>query len=96
MKENYITIGPAPAGEPCAQVGDPEYKQKAVKECERFIKQLKKQFGNPPLGATLTIKGHYHDFGVYHEVACVYFEEFPEAEQYCFKLEAEVPEHWED
>ena len=44
MTKDFIYIGPTPTGEPCAQVGDPDYHEKAREECKRFIKQLKYEF----------------------------------------------------
>ncbi len=92
---DYITLGPTPAGESCIQVGDPDYQKKAIKECHRFINQLKKQFGEPPQGASLLVKSFHHDFGIYHEVVCYYIDEDETSMGYCYYLEANTPEYWE-
>jgi hypothetical protein len=93
---DYIIIGPSPAGEPCAQVGDPNYHDQSKQECRRFKEQLIRQFGNPPTGAKLGIKAFHHDFGVYHEVVCYFIIDNEEAENYCYNLEANTPEYWEE
>jgi hypothetical protein len=53
---SYISIGPVPCDEDCAQVGRDGYREQAVKECKRFIELLRKTFGDEPPGAHLAIK----------------------------------------
>jgi hypothetical protein len=48
--KDYINIGPVPCEEDCAQVGREGYREQAVKECTRFIKLLRKTFGDEPPG----------------------------------------------
>lgn len=93
---DYINIGCTPSAEKCAQVGDPDYTNKAKEECKRFIKQLVKEFGEPPSSASLKIKSFHHEFGIYHEVVCYFNEGDEEAENYCYTIEADMPEYWED
>lgn len=93
---DYVTLGSAPCGEDCVQLGDENYHEKIYPECRRFIKQLRKQFGNEPFGAELKIKSFRHDFGTYHEVVC-YFEDSDEvAMDYAYMLENNIPEYWEE
>ncbi len=91
---DYINIGPTPAGEECAQVGDSDYHKRAFKECNRFIKQLESEFGKPPREAELNIKSFHHDFGIYHEVVCYFDTEDEESQGYCYEIEANTPEYW--
>lgn len=91
---SYISIGSAPSEEECAQVGDPDYRVKAVAECRRFIVLLREMFGAEPEGAKLAVKAFPHDFGTYHEVVCYYDESMQEAVDYAFKVEANVPATW--
>jgi hypothetical protein len=93
---DYINLGPTPAGEDCAQLGDDNYKVNAMSECYRYIKLLKDKFGEPPTGAELVVKAFYHDFGTYHEVVCYYNDHYEVAPEYCYYLEANAPEYWED
>jgi hypothetical protein len=39
MRE-YLTLGPAPCNEDCAQVGQPDYHERAREECRRFILRI--------------------------------------------------------
>jgi hypothetical protein len=93
---DYVSIGSVPLAESCSQVGDPNYKIQSKIECKRFIEQLKRQFGEPPIGAHLEIKEFIHEFGNYHEVVCYYNDEYEVAENYCFEIESNTPEYWED
>jgi len=92
---DYINIGASPAEEDCVQVGDPDYRQKAIPECNRFIELIRKTLGTEPDGAKLKIKAFQHDFGTYHEVVCYYDEDKPEAVEYAYNVEANAPTTWE-
>jgi hypothetical protein len=93
---DYITLGPTPSDEPCAQVGEDLYAQKARTECRRFIKVLREAFGPEPSGAYLTTKAFEHDFGTYYEVICVFNSNVPESIDYAMRLEDEAPTTWPD
>ena len=69
---DYYNIGAAPWSEPCAQVGQADYREQAGKECRAFIRQIRRVIGPEPPGATLIIKSFPHDFGSYFEVCCRY------------------------
>jgi hypothetical protein len=91
---DYLTLGPTPAGEQCAQVGEENYRRRALEEGERYISQLKKQFGEAPLGCHLRIQFFPHDFGSYSEV-CIYFDDsIEEAVNYAYNMENNTPENW--
>ena len=66
---DYFSIGPTPSAEDCAQVGQPDYRRKALAECQRFIELIRKTLGPEPEGAELAIKSFPHDFGTYYEVS---------------------------
>lgn len=91
----YITLGPTPCEEDCAQVGQPDYREKAVPECKRYIQLLRKTLGPQPEGARLAIKWFDHDFGSYCEVVCYYATEIKEAVDYAFRCESQAPLTWE-
>jgi hypothetical protein len=67
---DYFCIGPTPSNEDCAQVGQPNYREKALEECARFIRLLREKIGPEPEGAWLSVKWFEHDFGPYCEVVC--------------------------
>lgn len=93
---DYLSIGPTPSGEECAQVGSDNYTERARKECKAFKEQLIRTFGEPPFGAGFRIKSNPHDFGSYLDVEVYYEEEIEEAIAYAFNVENEVPEFWDD
>ncbi len=92
---DYLHIGASPVEEDCAQVGSDCYRERSWKECKAFAGQLLRQFGEPPLGARITVKRFQHDFGEYREV-CVVFDDTVEKElEYALKLESETPMKWD-
>jgi hypothetical protein len=93
-KRDYVTLGPAPADEACAQVGDDFYAEKARAECRRFITLLRETFGPEPSGAYLTTKGFPHDYGTYYGVVCYFNERAPQSVDYAFRCEREAPTTW--
>ncbi len=94
--KDYITLGQTPCEEPCAQVGKPEYRKKALKECAQFIQLLRQTFGPEPEGACLSVKWFPHDFGDYCEVVCYYNTDIPASVDYAFRCESEAPATWEE
>lgn len=96
MKTDYITLGATPCDEPCAQVGSPDYYEKAMVECRRYRDLLLKRFGEPPEGARFGIKSFPHDFGSYHEVVVVFEIENEKAKEYAYNVEANLPARWEE
>ena len=94
MKDEMV-IGSSPINEDCAQVGSPDYFEKAQKECKAFLKQLVRVFGEPPEKAKLKVKGFSHDFGTYYEVVVDYNDEVEKEVDYAFLLEGEMLENWD-
>jgi len=91
---DYPSLGPVPLDEECAQLGTPDYPEKAKKECRRYKELLLEKFGLPPGGAFLAVKGFQHDFGTYYEVCVIFDDESAEAVDYAYMLEANSPETW--
>jgi len=91
---DYVTIGSAPADEVPAQVGSENYASKALVECKVYIEQLKRELGDPPLGAQLKTKAFPHDYGTYHEVVCFYDDH--EGRAYALRCESEGPLLWDN
>jgi hypothetical protein len=93
MRE-LVYLGPVPSDESCQQCGTRDYNTvKARKECNAFINQLRRQFGEEPEGARLSIKAENHDFGTYYEVVCYYSDE--QSCEYAFRVENEYPQFWD-
>lgn len=91
---DYLNLGPTPAEERCAQVGEEGYELKARQECNRFIDCLRKKFGPEPKGGKLKVRGFPHDYGRYLEVICVYTDQ--ESFDYAIRLEEEAPGTWKE
>lgn len=89
MRE-YLELGSAPYEETCAQVGQPDYQEKAQIECKRYKEQLQKQFPEAILG----IKSFSHDFGSYLEVVVYYNENNVREINMAFRIEANLPAQW--
>lgn len=85
---NYITIGSTPHDEPCTQLGDPDYNQKARAECQRFLEQIGRHYPEPANGY-LVIKSFSHDFGKYFEVVARFDEDDEEAATWAYSIEAD-------
>lgn len=93
---DYLELGPVPSNEHCEQVGPNYNESRARLECRVFIKQLRRMFGEEPIGARLRVKSNPHDFGSYLEVAVYYDPNVEESVEYAFKLEEEYPENWDE
>ncbi len=92
---NYISIGPSPYEENCAQVGEPGYREKALEECARFIRLLRETCGPEPEGASLRVMWFPHDFGEYAEVVCSFNPDMPASVAYASRCEERAPATWE-
>lgn len=90
-----LYLGPTPPEEPCAQVGWLNYREQALKECRAYIRQLKRDFGEPPPGARFALSQEMHDFGTYYEVVVQYDTEDEEASVFAFRVEANLPSTWD-
>lgn len=103
MRE-YLEIGATPCEENCAQVGSPDYTERARKECKAYINQLwrfiKKEKGLDPDAAptsfNLVVRSQPHDFGSYYEVAARYDDINADAADLAYFLESEGPTTWDD
>lgn len=94
MRE-YVSIGPAPYEEQCIQVGDPDYRKRAMTECLHFVKAIRRVCGEPPEGASLGVKSFPHDYGSYLEVVAYYDDTNEKAAEYAFMVEEKAPATWE-
>jgi len=91
----YMSIGPAPCEEYCAQVGNPDYEQKAMRECKRFRAMLERRFP-PPEGVVFEIKACPHDFGTYYDVGVTFDEENEAALDFALHVESNTPRYWNE
>lgn len=93
---DYINIGSTPCDEDCAQVGSRDYARRAKKECEEFVRLIRKVCGTEPEGARLATKSFEHDFGTYYEVVCWFDDTIPDSIDYAFHVEANTPLTWKE
>jgi len=93
---DWIDIGPTPPAEPCAQLGSPDYYDRARKECRVYIALLRRSLGEEPPGARLRIRSNPHDFGDYLSVECLFDDAIQTSVHYAFRCEAEGPENWDE
>lgn len=94
--QDFIELSATPVGEKCEQVGPNCDYVRMKMECRAFIGQLRRQFGDEPLGAKLAMKSFPHDFGSYYEVVCHFNDDFDVAIDYAYNLENNLPEHWDE
>ena len=92
---DYIELGSVPHGEPCAQVGTPDYPERSRKECAAFKAQIERLFP-PPAGASIVIQTGQHDFGTYRWVAVRYDYSIDVANAYAYMLDENTPEFWDE
>jgi len=92
-----LPLGPTPAEESCAQVGEADYADRAKAECRRFIEQLHRIFPeSEAMGCSFRIKPNEHDFGVYYEVVVAFDDARPESVDYAYFVENHTPGRWSD
>ncbi|WP_020201347.1 hypothetical protein [Cupriavidus sp. WS] len=64
-----IEVGPVPAEEDSAQVGQPDYAVRSRRESAAYIRQLQRIFGShAPAVLSFIRRGFAHELGRYHEV----------------------------
>lgn len=96
MAMDYLTLGPTPAEEDCAQLGCDGYATKARREGNAYINQLTRMFPLASKLVTLKVKFHPHDFGSYMEVAAVYDDKNEQSVMAAYEIEANLPATWDD
>jgi hypothetical protein len=96
MARDLLDLSCVPYDEPCTQVGADDYQDKAVKECQAYIRQLKRLFGEPPAGARLKLKYNPHDFGTYLSVVCEFETTNEAAFVYAFQCDKKRPANWDE
>lgn len=87
MTTEVLNLSCVPGDEPCAQVGKPDYEERSVKECQAYIRQLKRVLGDPPDGARLKLRYTPHNLGTYLTVVCEFDTNKPDAITYAFKCD---------
>ncbi len=89
-----ISLGPAPAEEPCAAVGELDYEERAGRECAAYIDAIRRVCGPEPDGARLHVAWRDHDFGRYLEVVCTFDGHNRTAAEYAARCDECAPSTW--
>lgn len=95
MAKDVLDLSCVPFNESSAQVGDPDYPERSVKECQTYVRQLKRELGDPPAGARLRLRSNQHDLGAYFSVVCEYDTNDEAAIEYAVKCDTEAPGNWD-
>jgi len=95
--KDYISIGSSPCDEDCVQLGSSDYYKRATKECNQFIKLIRKACGEEPEESTarLAIKHNSHDFGTYLDVVCYFDDQDELGAEYALWCEGNTPMTWD-
>ena len=94
---DYLTLGPTPAEESCAQVGDEDYRGKALAEIRRYLVLLRRWGPEAEAwGCAFFVKSETHDFGTYHEAAIRFDNGDEAAAEYAYFVENHAPGRWDD
>jgi hypothetical protein len=84
-----------PLSEPCAQMGDPNYRMDSNLEAKALIAQIKRIHGNPPAGASIKMVPCEHDFGTYYDIIVIYDTTHEESEEWALNVEGGLPDKWD-
>ena len=95
---DYIALGSRPTGEqaPRFQTTD-----EARRETGVYLRQLRRIYGQEPLGASLALRTGVHEYGTYYEVVCWYVHNTGDpmldyrAHEYAAKCDREIPTAWD-
>ena len=88
---NSMYIGDTtPYGEDCVCVGEDDYLRRAKAECNRFLAQIRKHYGQEPGNSYLDIKKNPHDFGTYLSIEFYYEADNEEEVDYGFDIEGDL------
>ena len=91
-----LSLGPTPAGEPCAQLGSANYEKLSRIELRAYANQINRLFPNMPYGVQLKKQRNIHDFGTYYELAIKYLEDNEDAINFAINVENNTPEYWDE
>ena len=95
---DYLEIDPVPTEEDCAQVGAPDYYERARREARAFIGQILRHYPEPLYG-NITIKRNSHDFGEYLSIKINFDDDDEESCNWAFAIEGDnlgVLRNWDE
>jgi hypothetical protein len=95
MVQDIIPLGPVPAREVSAQIGESGYAERAFLECRRYVALLRSVIGPEPEGARLRVRRSQQQLDPYVEVIVEYDSENNVARAYAIRCDREAPTRWE-
>lgn len=92
-----IDLGSCPSDvDPIASVGDPDYAEKGLLECQMYKAQLLRLLGDTRVESLkLVVKRNGHDFGTYYSVVAKFKNGDEAAMDQAFWLENNSPTQWD-
>lgn len=95
----YLSLGPAPSGEDCTQLGSQNYDELSRIEILTFIEQIIRHFYSKGIDilkhCSLRSKSFNHDYGSYREAVIYYDPNNSESVEIAFLVEEKIPELWD-
>jgi hypothetical protein len=92
--QDVIYLGPVPANEKRAEIGEPDYDARSKAECLQHILALKRVCGDPPDGAHFEIFEFRVGDAIDRQVCLKFDNQNKLAVDYAFKVEDRRPDSW--
>ena len=93
---DYLTLGPVPCDEDCAQVGSRDFRNQSRREMKAYINQLKREFPEwVGHDVAFKIMSFAHDFGSYGEVVIEWNMDCEKAQSFAIHVENNLPMNWD-
>lgn len=94
---DYLNLGPTPSDEDCAQVGSPDYKNRADKELDAYKAQLERMFPGLETHKHMQFKKMWfpHDFGSYGEIVIAFDVDNELEAATAIEIEWNTPTNWD-
>jgi len=95
---DYLNLGPTPSNEDCAQVGSPDFKNRADKELDAYKAQLERMFPGLETHKHMKFKKMWfpHEFGSYGEIVIVYDDSNELEAATAIEIEWNTPSYWDE
>lgn len=96
MARDVIPLGPGPAAESSARVGDSGYAEIACLQGRRYVALLRLAIGLEPDGARLRVRRSDIEFDPYIDVVVEYDDQNAAAAAYALRCERDAPARWRE
>ena len=94
---DYLNLGSTPSDEDCAQVGSPDYQNRANKELDAYKAQLERMFPGLETHKHMQFKKMWfpHDFGSYGEIVITFDVDNELEAATAIEIEWNTPTNWD-